>query len=490
MQLDRLAPVISQYPTSGALTINSAGLLGVPGVPLTSSPINGLTVDIYSSQASNAIVAGTELRGPTVEAHLYGSDLVANYDFLESIYAADDAACTGGLGSCWLNGTNASVLPRSAVLPYPPNPYWNTALRYAVSPLPSSAFFPASAPPATPGQFDPAPSDADPAGLGSVKSARIYVPGLCSTERMFHTSDWKGVFDAVEIGIWNAFGTNNQVNAASVNYLYATTLLDDGLMFVGTANTPRGGFLLDFWLQGQHITANGQPGEPTNFAANYSFYFGLADGFVSITPQRNCSQGTETDCLLVEPQLFYDDFRSALEGDLPSKFEEDSQSAQTQVIPGVACANGSVGAIPSAIANIARIAAQQYLGAGADATTIQTTVVGGINWTCVNGQVAVVLRAKRVNVYEDRLELVWFDGEEPTNFAYGLYAAMVWINHNPGAVIPGTGVVPPAGLDQLLCSRPRAHVGPGDPTSLGGNPPYLTRPITTVSFPQVANHNP
>jgi hypothetical protein len=36
----------------------------------------------------------------------------------------------------------------------------------------------------------------------------------------------------------------------------------------------------------------------------------------------------------------------------------------------------------------------------------------------------VVLRAKRLNVYPDQLELVWFDGDEPTNPTFALWVAL------------------------------------------------------------------
>ena len=420
----------------------------------------------------------------------HASDLVANYDFLRSLVAASDQACTNGLNSCWQNGTNPSVLPRSVVLPYPPNPFWNTSQRYSVSPIVSNAFWnDPQFPPATTGQFDFAPADASPNGLGSIKSARVYVPGLCSTEQLFHTPQNNGIYDTISDSFWAAF--QNQVSSIfstfnwsfSRNYSYLTTILDDGLMFVGTANTPRGGFLLDNWFEGSgNVGATGGSALTVDLAANYTYQFNLDDGFLTVEATRNCPGGQPTDCLLVSQQTAFTDFKNALELTLPQTLEQTAQTAQVQVLP-VACTSGTgtPGAVPGAVATLASRGAVALGASPGEASSVLITVASGVNWTCVNGFVAAILRAKRINVYEDRVELVWFDGREPTNFAYGLYAAAIDINNNPTAPIPGTTIVPPTNLDKLLCTRPLPHIGPGDLGVIGQNPAFETRTITTVS---------
>src|SRR6185312_13808897 len=100
------------------------------------------------------------------------------------------------------------------------------------------------------------------------------------------------------------------------------------------------------------------------------------------------------------------------------------------------------------------------------------------------GQLAYILRARRINVYSDAVELVWLDGVEPANPLFGLYALFnTWAGQaNP--TLQGQSI--PKGLIQdllgALCNRPIPKVGPGAnmyTKNLSG-PRYETRQVVTV----------
>jgi hypothetical protein len=171
--------------------------------------------------------------------------------------------------------------------------------------------------------------------------------------------------------------------------------------------------------------------------------------------------------LLVQPQQSFKDFRDALELDLPKGINDNfvtQQQAPPVSPPGqpdnaTACDTGND---PTSVARVffGIAAAQGGANLGysmADQTNLNHAISQPGNWTCgADGKARFILRAKRINVYADAIELVWFDKADVNDPMYALYAASV-SQQTP----------------RSLCSRPRTVLGPRDL-------PFKRRFITTV----------
>jgi hypothetical protein len=440
--IDNSRNVVQVIEVVGARTVSSDALGQVPGLPLlgdiTAAAVN--SVDFIGQNESLAPINTAGLQGQQIEAHLFVDDLTDMVGYLRGVGAALaiqnwDARTT--LGS---EGLDIEI-------PFPPNPDWNTATRYEVDALLPLLFWPGTAP------LDPADFP-NPPGNGSFKSVRFYRPGICGTEISFTNSSAQGVnnaqiFDTISDQLFQKFSSNSSLDGGSAVRAWSrvTTLLDDGLNISG----PKGGFFLYFWFT---ATASGGA-QDVNFAANYEYDFTLSDGRVAVTPVRND--------LLVQPLSASRDFANALEADLPQTLNQTFIQAQKK---GFQPCGGDNGADPSAsIALIGGLASAggQKLGLNADdQTRLQNAISQSQNWSCdptPDGSTLAnfILRAKRINIYPDTLELVRFDDQNPDDPMFALFAA---------------GVT--TGDTTSLCSRPRTIL---DLTQMR----YVTRSITTVS---------
>lgn len=195
-----------------------------------------------------------------------------------------------------------------------------------------------------------------------------------------------------------------------------------------------------------------------NTFITYEFEFGLTDAsspFPSSCPPSGCGDGI----LTVKPKkrtlnmvgdlawVLQGIVQDKIEQEVPKQVEAKALEQQRQdVLGGSAIANCNV--LVSADEEQCDAAASQFtlyarLGAsklGFDSSqqdaleaTIQQEKNGRLtNWECVKhatgadlfaGRCEFVIRAKRVNVYPDQVELVWFDSPDLASTAFAAYAA-------------------------------------------------------------------
>jgi hypothetical protein len=415
--------VLNEQAALGGRTINAASLGPVPATPLPALT----SIDITGSNLSIAPVDNQGLKGPQFEAHFFGADLTTTNNALRVIGAAQPVVM-------WDQLTDFPHLGGAAIVPWPPNSGWNLNVTYSLVPVTSSLFWDG---------VGPLPPASDPNGQGSVKSMRIYRVGECSTEQAFTTTDNKGLFDLLSDKLYDQFSHSNRIDGGSAQrgYSRVTTLLDDGLTIFG----PKGGFFLYFWFT---ATAGGGF-QDINFAGDYEYEFTLQDGRLAIEATR--------DDLLVEPQGSFRDFADVLQNQVPQAFNAQAAALQAQAFG--KCDNSSdptQGARAIFGAAAAAGAAKLNLTAGDQGRVLKAAQQPG-NWTCrSDGAALFIVRAKRINVYPDAVELVWFDEENPDDPMFAAYAALT--------AEGGSG---------SLCSR--RHTSVGD-----GNPPAAFRPIVTV----------
>lgn len=425
LRFARDGAVINTQPTIAGRTVSAVALSPVPTVPL----LGGLSVDFRGEGYSLAPVDNQGLQGPQIEAHLFVADLADTTAYLRGIYAAGD-------GGAWDARTSVSSLGGDVILPYPPNPAWDLRRPYALpSPVTPELFW-GGAPPGAPAS--------DPTGNGSVKSVRFYRAGLCGFEQPFTTRANDGLFDTISDEFFLGFSSNKEVQTGSAvrNYSRVTTLLDEGLSVDG----PRGGFFLYFWYD---ATASRFP-VSIHFTANYEYELGLDDGRLAVEPRRND--------LLVKPQGSFRDLRDTLEITLPSELRRQFEERQRQVIADCNPGGGTQNA--QLVLSLAAASGGKRLGlSDSDQGRLVTAITQPSNWGCdVAERAYFILRAKRINIYPDAVELVWFDSINVDDPMYALYAAAVSQDSA-----------------QSLCSRPRTTVGnEGGPRTAG-------RPIVTVA---------
>jgi len=414
--------VIKVEGAAGGRTLNSIDLAPVPSMPLLGviNPISA--VDMVGTNVSLApIDSGGQLLGPQIEAHLFVDNLADTNEYLRGVGAAsavqqwDDRATIGHRGM-------------GLAVPYPPNTTWPLGKRYQVGPPVLPLYFWPNIEPEAPGS--------DPEGTGSIKSVRIYKPGLCGVEVAFTQPDNQGLFDQVSDTLWQKFSSNGSLSSPVRAYSRATTLLDEGVDIFG----PRGGFFLYFWF----AASAGGGFQSVNFAANYEYQFTLNDGRLVLDPTR--------DDLLVQPQSHFTDFRDALEKELPESIADNFRNRQQAPPPGPGdvaplcdAGNDRTATARSTFASGARNGGAMLGYSQGDQDALANAVSQPGNWICgSDNRARFTLRAKRINVYEDAVELVWFDKADVNDPMYALYVAAVRAGGN---------------LVSSLCARPRTLVG-------------------------------
>jgi hypothetical protein len=322
-------------------------------------------------------------------------------------------------------------------------------------------------------------------------------------DRLFST----GIFDSLSDQIFVQFQNKVRSLFSTFNwqferfYSYLTVALQQDGEF-DTAASPPGGVFANIWLRAYvDVGVRGGASQELNVGINFEFSFDLDDGFLTVRPK--VYQGLDlTNHVLIQPQDSFKEFLDFIRKDFPDSFKTQSVTSQSFGIPILFCANGSrsqqigdpnVGIFPGGIAGLAGKGAATLGGSSADVSLVTATVASANNWTCdANGNVAFLLRAKRLNVYADALELVWFDGFEPSNPAFGAYCLAMQFNADPDTPIPLTTTTPrQAGILNLqnkFCTRdnglfPVGKANFGNFGNFGGTqaPNIRTRPLVTVT---------
>ncbi|MCC6526400.1 MAG: hypothetical protein IT373_27380, partial [Polyangiaceae bacterium] len=312
---------------------------------------------------------------------------------------------------------------------------------------------------------------ATPEHYGSIHAARIFDRGACSLEQPLATLQSR-----VEDSFWSGFRDKFVAepfcpDRVAARYWSRTVSYLDHVP--QQVHDLRGGFFFAlhyfvnvnqvFWPD-LHIVAN----------ANYRFFLTtpgttldngpdlpptqVGPGVLAVKPGLNFLQVTG-------PAPVVDDvaqsFSDGLTATVPKTLLRTALDEQTRDVLGAAnltaCTPGAGFACGSAATKLATAVSDGGTALGLTGNEVTQLIAaeaknaGNDNWRCVpydGGATAeahrceYVVRAKRVNVYPDAVELVWFDGKELDNPTYALWVAA----HAPGQ--------PPSALSELCAWQP------------------------------------
>lgn len=354
--------------------------------------------------------------------------------------------------------------PPAAAIPYPAPPGLAPYPPVTV-PLSTSLFLPANA--------VPLEGDAAlPTGTGSIKAARIYDHGSCSTFQPA-VQVYQQIFSQFDSNF--ACGFADQGATPQRTYSHLATRLKN------TPNDPTNladGFVFDgYYGAGVPVF----PNITVFFNQSYSFY--ASNGLAQVQPGTPFVSANGHDSDQVYGTIKGVLINNASDTSLPLQLDSSFEKQQTIAIPGAPACTKTNGLTSYPISTALHHAYQsecqgaiQTLGlaiaAGApklqlsqqEAQTLQKSLSATwpyddghgpywSDWRCVPApqpgvgppnQCQFTIPVKRLNVYPDGVELVWFDGKELNNAAFALYVAAFGApNQKPG--------LPPPGAQQL-CS--------------------------------------
>jgi hypothetical protein len=336
---------------------------------------------------------------------------------------------------------NPGILPNAAVLAFPAGDssapqtmplaasmFWGAggAVSFAGGGLTANACYPA------------ATSRAWVSGT-DIAAVAVYQHGLCA-----QTEPLSALLAPVASNLYASFA--GSVNNPTKDYLEVESFVArPGFLEPSSAqfstNDPtdvRGGFDLNFDFHGDHASAGNEVG------ADYHYYFGLRNGVLDVD--------TFVSHALFDSGVygwaFADRIRTGLEQTLPQTFYATAQAKQAQEIPGVnnGCQVADDCTLPASLLSGAiTVDALQKNGFPAATptdvlhmqcamgNTSACQLVGlpdqfANRWTCAPGASTAptchyVVPIARINVFEDEIEAVFYDGPEIDNGAYGLQVA-------------------------------------------------------------------
>ncbi len=286
-----------------------------------------------------------------------------------------------------------------------------------------------------------------PTGTGSVKAVRLLNHGVCSARRPILETILQPVVNAFFDKLVESVADNVSADDLLVHFIHATA-------YVGSdQGSPHGGFVLDFSVE---------IGVPIVFStielcatASYELFLpesGAERGLLRVRPTVHSISG--------HPDQAIDLYKALIE-DVPKEFAKMADAEQIldpledvgedNVVLSVPCFLGTAdcnalldgffdairkgGETESIGLSDEEIVALQNLISEPD----PSSNTGLKHWRCVGaappnpvtghpgspGVCKLVVRAKRLNVYPDEFELVWFDGKELDNPAYAVFVAAV-----------------------------------------------------------------
>ena len=303
--------------------------------------------------------------------------------------------------------------------------------------------------------FGPA---ASPAPAGAVRAARVYDHGGCSRAQPFKDQLWGQSFDG-----WNKFvgeiGPVAPVDAVHRRWMNAATWLDHS---EGDSNDVRGGFIVDMSLDVETAFYTND----INVDAAASYTFGLsAAGLLEVSKEVLVLDVGGVDYVLGGPEglslgTLIGDAVGDTEGRVSDQLEniriQINERAHKEQVRDIF--NSNTACLPATVdidCQSQRVALQfaVTLGAGAmnasGEESFDLSTPGGegdrlvmaaasqwvcdpeikIDPSCPPGTPCLVqtckftMPAKRLNVYPDEVELIWFDGKEVDNPAYAVWVA-------------------------------------------------------------------
>jgi hypothetical protein len=345
-----------------------------------------------------------------------------------------DSATSGALqlSGMWDTFTQPGALPRSVVLSA--NRFTESNKRH----LSTVDFF---------SNVSPVGPAASPLG-GSIKAVRVYNHGACSAETLTAPGGMVGLLDRVSESVWKGFVEGVIVedgeckearkpfrfSSSAVNYLDHTPRETRDL---------RGGFFLHFDYYADLPLSPVVPDIYTTVTARYEYT--LVDGILGLRDTRVFQYTTGPSWANPGAKML-----DSLTETAPAKFAELARAEQTTKIIkdekfawATACdptgsyqCEGAASIAGSAVKKGAETL--QKLGEESFSTQDQNKLSDAMmrrvnedapltDWVCVpdnsenGGHCEFTVPAKRLNVYPDAVELVWFDGKEVKNPAYALY---------------------------------------------------------------------
>ena len=278
---------------------------------------------------------------------------------------------------------------------------------------------------------------------GVVWTAAVYQHGACSTT----TNLTDDILMPIVSGLWDRFRTNGDVNNPQSIYRYATSVVEQGSFttFKQGSNIPnnnmRGGFLLAFHFTGDHASVGNE------VWGKFKYLFALRNGVLTIEDDDITQISLNSKG--VWGWAFENSLAAGLKKDLPSELTAKARGQQLQELPPPAtcrtfseCENASAFLAASITADkLTKVGVQNptndqlvhlrcSVGSAADCERLGRSPDLASHWSCPlssffvpNSTCKFLLPAKRLLVFPDQLELVWFDDFEFDNPAFALYVA-------------------------------------------------------------------
>ena len=271
---------------------------------------------------------------------------------------------------------------------------------------------------------------AAPAGDGSVKALAIFPRGMCSTEQPLRTIADTIAIRFVDTFIGGVCGGGDLI--PDMQYAYVTSYLSHRPQAVSDLN---GGFFL-----ASHVRIHDNGISPPfslddcNVSFNYNYRLTLDHGILAIEPHRNSfSNDDEPLCTgFLGRKGFADRLANSLALDFPDIFHRQSLEQQSVPLTGpsgspLSCDPDPAASDPcfaaAAATGVAIINGGHVLGFADDRARRLVDIANAsdpdtgqphANYRCVrqpdqSGQCRYVLRAKRINVLPNAVELVWFE---------------------------------------------------------------------------------
>jgi hypothetical protein len=383
------------------------------------------------------------------EAHLFALDPDAHAQWVRSLPAVEMAS--DPYASQWWDGTRTPIYSQQVTLPYAVVlPYPNASVAFsgpAELTLGPSKFA---------GSGVLVGKAAQPGGDGSVQALRMYDHGNCSVEQPLGS-----ILNPINDGFWSNFSKAAYDNILGLETMRYYSNLTPTLEHAYVTE-PRDGFFLDLHYQ--------VPALSSDIFASVQYHFVTQDGHVRLRTAPGTKQVTVTNDILNLEADVSDGLETVV-----SSFAEAIDAQQTQMVLPEFMSRCEP-AMVDPCADVAEVLAEAV---AQGAIAMNTSHPGSFTpeeilemrnavrrrndhgvltqWSCHAPEPVLedtaaspvckfFVPAKRLNVYPDSLELVWFDDKETSNPAYALYVA----THSP---LAGSGAT-----DKLCAFKPKHHV--------------------------------
>lgn len=382
------------------------------------------------------------------EAHFFARDPQDVFNEVSKYHGYDVVSTASFLVAGERRTRTGFGLPNAVVVPFPPTPPFDIT-KPVITFIPDNHWFFPNGPDLDYIRPDVTCTDQSvqdgnvvsvQAYLGTIQGLRTYQRGLCANATALGGDD--GLLHQINSSFWTSFQqqaghTSSRVAEFALSYLRRGA----------TTSDVQGGF---FQILDLIVSFGPDPNWQDWFDSNYNYDFTLSRGILSVVPHENSLSVTGTGA---DPGAF----RTALSQTLPATFQQQALLKQAQFIPLVslqACdrMDPTVKQCAPAGESIASIFTPQpgafpppdvtqlkcSLGSATACNAVGRDPAAALEaaWACVDrppdpntpnipdySHCEYVLRAQRLNVFEDAVELVVFDtGPDLTNPVFAFQA--------------------------------------------------------------------